>query len=77
VRDALDAGVSETGVTIHIVDNGVDTGQQIAQATVPVEKDDNEYDLHERIKIVERKLLVETVRAMAAKKLSAQAANRG
>jgi phosphoribosylglycinamide formyltransferase 1 len=77
VRDALDAGVTETGVTIHIVDNGVDTGQQIAQATVPVEKDDNEYDLHERIKIVERKLLVETIRAMAAKKLSAQTANRG
>jgi phosphoribosylglycinamide formyltransferase 1 len=77
VPDALAAGVTETGVTIHIVDNGVDTGQQIAQATVPVEKDDNEYDLHERIKIVERKLLVETIRAMAAKKLSAQAANRG
>jgi phosphoribosylglycinamide formyltransferase-1 len=77
VRDALAAGVSETGVTIHIVDNGVDTGQQIAQATVPVEKDDNEYDLHERIKIVERKLLVETIRAMASKKLSAQATNRG
>jgi len=77
VRDALAAGVTETGVTIHIVDNGVDTGEQIAQARVPVEKDDNEYDLHERIKLVERKLLVETIRAIAAKKLSAQPANRG
>ena len=77
VRDALAAGVTETGVTIHIVDNGVDTGEQIAQARVPVEKDDNEYDLHERIKLVERKLLVETIGAIAAKKLSAQPANRG
>jgi phosphoribosylglycinamide formyltransferase-1 len=77
VRDALAAGVTETGVTIHIVDNGVDTGEQIAQARVPIEKDDNEYDLHERIKLVERKLLVETIRAIAAKKLSAQPANRG
>jgi len=77
VRDALAAGVTETGVTIHIVDNGVDTGEQIAQARVPIEKDDNEYDLHERIKLVERKLLVETIGAIAAKKLSAQPANRG
>jgi phosphoribosylglycinamide formyltransferase-1 len=77
VRDALDAGVSETGVTIHIVDNGVDTGEQIAQVRVPVEKDDNENDLHERIKVAERKLLVETIAAMATKKLSAQSANRG
>lgn len=77
VRDVLAAGVTETGVTIHIVDNGVDTGEQIAQARVPVEKDDNEYDLHERIKLVERKLLVETIRAIAAKKLSAQAVNQG
>lgn len=70
VRDALEANVQETGVTIHVVDNGVDTGPHIAQAIVPVEKDDNEYDLHERIKSVERKLLVETIRAFATKKLS-------
>lgn len=70
VRDALEAKVLETGVTIHVVDKGVDTGPHLAQAIVPVEKDDNEYDLHERIKSVERKLLVETIRAFATKKLS-------
>lgn len=70
VRDALEAKVQETGVTIHVVDKGVDTGPHLAQARVPVEKDDNEYDLHERIKSVERKLLVETIRAFATKKLS-------
>lgn len=70
VRDALEAKVQETGVTIHVVDKGVDTGPHLAQARVPVEKEDNEYDLHERIKSVERKLLVETIRAFATKKLS-------
>ncbi len=70
VRDALAAGVKVTGVTIHVVDEGVDTGPHIAQREVEVLSDDNEYDLHERIKSVERELLVETVKQIAAKTLT-------
>ncbi len=69
VRDALDAKVSVTGVTIHVVDEGVDTGPHIAQATVQVLAEDSEYDLHERIKVVEHELLVATVKDIAAKKI--------
>jgi phosphoribosylglycinamide formyltransferase-1 len=70
VRDALEARVSTTGVTIHVVDEGVDTGPHIAQAEVEVQTDDNEHDLHERIKSVERELLVSTVKAIAAKTIT-------
>ncbi len=70
VRDALEARVATTGVTIHIVDEGVDTGPHIAQAEVQVQTDDNEHDLHERIKAVERELLVSTVKAIAAKTIT-------
>ncbi len=70
VRDALEARVSTTGVTIHVVDEGVDTGPHIAQAEVQVQTDDNEHDLHERIKAVERELLVSTVKAIAAKTIT-------
>jgi phosphoribosylglycinamide formyltransferase-1 len=70
VRDALEASVSTTGVTIHVVDEGVDTGPHIAQAQVQVQTDDNEHDLHERIKLVERELLVSTVKAIAAKTIT-------
>lgn len=61
VRDALAYGVKITGCTVHVVDAGVDTGPIIAQATVPVHDDDSESTLHERIKVVERELLVEWV----------------
>jgi phosphoribosylglycinamide formyltransferase-1 len=61
VRDALAYGVKVTGVTVHLVDHGVDTGPVIAQATVAVHEDDDETTLHERIKVEERTLLVETV----------------
>ncbi len=70
VRDALAAGAKVTGVTIHVVDEGVDTGPHIAQREVEVLSDDNEYDLHERIKSVERELLVDTVKKIAAKTLT-------
>ena len=61
VRDALAAGATETGCTVHVVDSGVDTGPVLAQATVPVLEGDTEEALHERIKAVEHPLLVEYV----------------
>jgi len=61
VADALAAGVRVTGSTVHFVDAGVDTGPVIAQEAVRVENDDTEDVLHERIKAVERRLLVETI----------------
>ena len=69
VRDALEAKAAATGVTIHVVDEGVDTGPHIAQASVEVRADDSEYDLHERIKVVERELLIATVKQIANKKI--------
>ncbi len=65
VRDALDDGATVTGVTIHVVDEGVDTGPQIAQAEVAVLPDETEHELHERIKVVERELLIKTVADIA------------
>ncbi|MGY1832561.1 phosphoribosylglycinamide formyltransferase [Geodermatophilus sp. SYSU D01180] len=61
VRDALAAGVDVTGSTVHLVDAGVDTGPVLARREVPVLPGDDEDRLHERIKAVERTLLVETV----------------
>jgi len=61
VRDALEAGVKVTGSTVHFADAGVDTGPVIAQEAVVIEPDDDEDVLHERIKAVERRLLVETI----------------
>jgi formyltetrahydrofolate-dependent phosphoribosylglycinamide formyltransferase len=61
VRDALEAGVSVTGATVHVVDAGVDTGPVLTQRQVPVLPGDDEARLHERIKAVERELLVQTV----------------
>ena len=61
VRDALAAHATETGTTIHFVDAGVDTGEVIAQRVVDILDSDDEESLHERIKIQERELLVETV----------------
>lgn len=65
VRDALAHGVRVTGCTLHLVDAGVDTGPIIAQAAVVIEPDDDEESLHERIKVVERELLVDWVGRIA------------
>lgn len=65
VRDALDHGVKLTGSTVHLVDSGVDTGPILAQEAVPVLDGDDEAALHERIKIVERRLLVDVIAAVA------------
>jgi phosphoribosylglycinamide formyltransferase-1 len=70
VRDALAAGVSETGATIHFVDKGVDTGEVIAQVRVKVEPGDTQDSLHERIKQAERELLVATVGDIALGKVT-------
>ena len=61
VRDALAAGVPETGASLIVVDTGVDDGPIVAQERVPVLPDDTEDSLHARIKIVERRLLVQAV----------------
>jgi phosphoribosylglycinamide formyltransferase 1 len=65
VRDALEYGVKVTGCTVFIVDEGVDAGPVLAQAAVPVHDDDDGPSLHERIKVAERALLVDTVGRMA------------
>jgi phosphoribosylglycinamide formyltransferase-1 len=64
-RDALDYGVKVTGCTLFVVDGGVDTGPIVAQSAVPVLPDDVEASLHERIKVAERALLVDTIGRMA------------
>ncbi|WP_269853650.1 phosphoribosylglycinamide formyltransferase [Streptomyces sp. RPT161] len=65
VRDALAYGAKVTGCTVHFVDDGVDTGPIIAQRAVEVRDEDDEDTLHERIKEVERRLLVEVVGRIA------------
>ncbi|WP_031009029.1 phosphoribosylglycinamide formyltransferase [Streptomyces sp. NRRL F-5727] len=65
VRDALAHGVKVTGCTVHFVDDGVDTGPIIAQGAVEVRESDDEAALHERIKEVERSLLVDVVGRLA------------
>jgi len=64
VRDALAYGVKLSGCTVFLVDAGTDTGPVIAQAAVAVREDDDEATLHERIKVAERALLVDTVGKM-------------
>lgn len=65
VRDALAYGVKVTGATVHIADAGMDTGPILAQAAVQVQDGDTEEILHERIKVVERQLLLDTLRSLA------------
>lgn len=65
VRDALAYGAKITGCSIILVDGGVDTGPVLAQHPVPIEPGDDEAALHERIKTVERRLLVDVVAALA------------
>ena len=67
VRDALAAGVTKTGVTIHYVDEGVDTGEIIVQSEIEILPQETEHALHERIKTIERALLVKTIEQFALK----------
>ena len=65
VADALAYGVRVSGVTVHFVDEGVDTGPVIAQAAVPVLDGDDEAALQSRIQEVERPLYVRAVGRLA------------
>jgi phosphoribosylglycinamide formyltransferase-1 len=65
VPASLDYGVRVTGCTVHLVDAGMDTGPILAQEAVPVLDGDDEATLHERIKVVERRLLVDVLAALA------------
>ncbi|OBF20498.1 phosphoribosylglycinamide formyltransferase [Mycobacterium kubicae] len=65
VADALAYGVKVTGCTVHLVDAGTDTGPILAQQAVPVLDGDDVATLHERIKVTERRLLVDVVAAIA------------
>ncbi|MFB9428891.1 phosphoribosylglycinamide formyltransferase [Streptoalloteichus tenebrarius] len=65
VRDALAYGVKVTGCTVHLVDAGVDTGPIVAQEPVEVRQGETEAALHERIKTVERRMLVDVVARLA------------
>jgi phosphoribosylglycinamide formyltransferase-1 len=67
VPATLAYGVKVTGCTVHLVDAGTDTGPILAQQPVPVLDDDDEGRLHERIKVVERRLLVDVLEALATR----------
>lgn len=67
VPDALSYGVKVTGCTVHVVDAGVDTGPILAQQAVEVLDADDEESLHERIKVVERRLLVDVLAALSTR----------
>ncbi|MCW2653781.1 MAG: Phosphoribosylglycinamide formyltransferase [Mycobacterium sp.] len=70
VPATLAYGVKVTGCTVHLVDAGTDTGPVLAQEAVPVLVDDDEASLHERIKVVERRLLVDVLAAVATRGLT-------
>ncbi|UNK70024.1 phosphoribosylglycinamide formyltransferase [Microbacterium sp. H1-D42] len=65
VRDALAAGATQTGASVIVVDDGVDSGPILAQERIPVLAGDTEATLHERIKPVERRLLIDVVQRIA------------
>ncbi|MGZ5394043.1 MAG: phosphoribosylglycinamide formyltransferase [Mycobacterium sp.] len=67
VPDALEYGVKVTGCSVHLVDAGTDTGPLLAQEAVPVLDDDDEASQHQRIKVVERRLLVDVLAAVATR----------
>ncbi|OFI37684.1 phosphoribosylglycinamide formyltransferase [Arthrobacter sp. SW1] len=70
VRDAMAYGVKVTGCTVHWADAGVDTGPIIAQEAVAILPEDDQDSLHERIKVVERRLLVQTLAQLTSGELA-------
>lgn len=71
-RAVLDAGCRVTGVTVHLVDAGLDTGPVLLQEAVPVHYDDDAESLHERLRPVEHRLLVEAVLALASDRVGVE-----
>ena len=67
VEEQLRAGVAESGATVHLVDEGVDTGPILAQERVAVRPDDTPESLHERIKELEHRLLPRVVEELCAR----------
>ena len=67
VEDQLAAGVTESGATVHLVDQGVDSGPILAQERIPVHEDDTPETLHERIKQIEHELLPRVVGELCAR----------
>lgn len=77
VRDAIEAGVTQTGASVIVVDNGVDTGPIVSQERIDVLPGDTEEHLHERIKPVERRLLIQAVLDIANGQVDLGALARG
>ena len=75
VRDALAAGVTETGASVILVDHGADTGPILARERVPVLPGDTEGVLHDRIKPVERRLLADVIQGIAEGRIDLEAAS--
>ncbi|HEY5531192.1 MAG TPA: phosphoribosylglycinamide formyltransferase [Candidatus Anoxymicrobiaceae bacterium] len=69
VRDALEHGVKVSGVTVHFVDEGLDTGPIIIQEAVPVEEEDDEASLHNRIHLAEYRVYPQAIRLFAEGRL--------
>ena len=68
-RDALADGATVTGCTVHLVDEGVDTGHILAQSQLEIHPDDDEESLSERVKVLEHKLYPETIDAFTERRL--------
>lgn len=77
VRDALAAGVSQTGASVIVVDNGIDSGPILARERVPIVAGDTEQSLHQRIKEVERRLLFDVVSDIVAGTIDLEAVVEG
>ncbi len=75
LRDALSSGESETGASVHWVDDGVDTGRVLEQTRVPIFNNDNEDTLKARIQIAERALYPKVLQTQALKKIQQQYAD--
>jgi len=67
VEEQLKAGVRESGATVHLVDEGVDSGPVLAQERIEVRADDTAETLHERIKEIEHRLLPRVVEELCAR----------
>lgn len=74
VRDAIAAGVTETGASVIVVDHGTDSGPILARERIPVLPGDTEGSLHDRIKPVERRLLADVISGIAEGRIDLEAA---